>query len=86
MPAEPTPMLLDAFEVRLVTTLRNMPDSPLKERVHALLERVMEFARNPRCPELQADGVPCERAEADCDQCRIVTRAWSDIASRFPCL
>jgi hypothetical protein len=67
------PLDLDPFEHRLVTALRNMPESPVKQRIMALLDRVVDFARNPRCAELQADGVPCGNAQGDCDHCEMVT-------------
>jgi len=54
------PVTLTPAELRMITTLRNMPESPLRDRVNRLLEDLLAFARNPRCHELQADGVPCK--------------------------
>jgi len=65
----PPALILDPFELRLVTALRAMPDGPLKDRVRAVLDRVVVYMGNPRCPELQADGAPCGDAHGDCDLC-----------------
>ncbi|HLO67523.1 MAG TPA: hypothetical protein VK188_10925 [Holophaga sp.] len=75
---------LSDAERRMILTLRNMPDSPLRERVMRLVEDVLAFARNPRCHEMQADGVPCERPEADCDQCQVVTAMLETLERRIP--
>ena len=71
-------------ELRLITTLRDMPESPLRVRVQALLGELLDFARNPRCHELQADGVPCTNPGADCDQCQIVLTMLDSMAKRLP--
>lgn len=59
-------------EYRMLSILREMPESPLRDRVHRLLDELLTFARNPRCPELQGDGAPCANPAADCDQCQVV--------------
>jgi hypothetical protein len=71
-------------EYRIITTLRDMPESPLRERVQRLLDEVLEFARNPRCFEYQADGVPCADPEADCDQCQVVLAMLDRLEQRLP--
>ncbi|BDU77838.1 hypothetical protein [Mesoterricola sediminis] len=78
------PLTLSDAERRMILTLRNMPDSPLRDRVLRLVEDVLAFARNPRCHEMQADGVPCERPEADCDQCQVVTALLATLEGRVP--
>lgn len=78
------PLTLSDAERRMILTLRNMPDSPLRDRVLRLVEDVLAFARNPRCHEMQADGVPCERPEADCDQCQVVTAMLETLERRIP--
>jgi hypothetical protein len=60
---------LSASEWRLVSDLRAIPASALKEKALQLFAAVVEFAREPRCPEMQADGVPCDTPSAHCDQC-----------------
>ena len=60
---------LSAEEWRFVSDLRALPASPLRERTLDLFNAVLEFAREPRCPDAQADGVPCETPSRSCDQC-----------------
>ncbi len=73
MAQAPITLTVSPEEFRMITTLRDMPESPLRDRVHRLLGELLAFARNPRCSEFQADGTPCANPQADCDQCRIVT-------------
>jgi hypothetical protein len=40
----------------------------MKEMMAALVE----YVREPKCAEMQADGVPCTSPAADCEQCHKV--------------
>jgi hypothetical protein len=80
----PISLTLTPAEYRLVTTLRDLPESPLRDRVHRLLEDLLAFARNPRCPELQADGAPCGDPGSDCDQCQVVLGMLEAMERRLP--
>jgi len=80
----PITLTVTPAEHRLITTLRDMPESPLRERVHRLLEDLLAFARNPHCPELQADGAPCGTPAADCDQCKVVLGMLAAMERRLP--
>ena len=71
--SEPVQVTLTAAEWRLVSTLRTVPESPLKERLDALLAELLKFAADPKCAESQGDGVPCTNTNLDCDSCRRVT-------------
>jgi hypothetical protein len=62
-------VLLSADEWRFVSDLRALPSSPLRDRTLALFNAVLELAREPRCREAQADGVPCDTPSQSCDQC-----------------
>jgi hypothetical protein len=64
---------LGADEWRLIQALRELPESTLRARLWELLVELTDFVREPRCPEVQADGVPCASAQASCDQCAQVT-------------
>jgi hypothetical protein len=81
---DPTPLILTPEEARLITALRDMPESPLRDRVRRLLADVVAFARNPRCPELQADGAPCAHPATDCDQCQVVLAMLDTLGRRLP--
>jgi len=65
---------LSPAEWRLVNALREVPESALRTRVNALVEALLELAREPKCPEHMADGVPCHSVHANCDSCAQVTR------------
>ena len=71
-------------EYQLITTLRDMPESQLRDRVQKLLKDLLAFARNPRCHEMQPDGVPCEKPDADCDQCQVVLAMLDELERRVP--
>ncbi len=62
-------VLLSADEWRFVSDLRALPSSPLRDRALALFNAVLVLAREPRCAEVQADGVPCSTPSQSCDQC-----------------
>jgi hypothetical protein len=81
---EPLRISVSPAELRMLTTLREMPESPLRDRVHRLLEDLLAFARHPSCHEMQADGVPCSRPEADCDQCQVVAGMLEALERRIP--
>ena len=60
---------LSPEELGLVLSLRELPDGRLRQRALVLVRELVEFARAPRCNEVQADGVPCPSAQNSCDQC-----------------
>jgi hypothetical protein len=60
---------LSPMEWRLISELRAVPSSVLKEKVLQLFAAVVEFAREPRCAEVQADGSPCDTPSTSCEQC-----------------
>jgi len=78
-------MTLSPAEERLIRALRYMPESRLRERMHRLMDELTAFMQSPRCEAIQADGVPCQTVDNDCDLCahlsdmleRIVKRAGS---------
>jgi len=61
-------------ERRIISALRDLPPSPLKELLGQVMHGLVDFVREPRCPEMQADGVPCAVADADCEQCRMLKK------------
>ena len=69
----PVQVTLTSKEWELVSALRNIPESPLKERIDALLGDLVKFAADPKCFEFQGDGAPCTNTNGDCESCRKVT-------------
>jgi len=68
--SRPEAPALSQEEWRLVRSLREVPPSPLRDRLYDLLEGLVSFAANPRCLELQADGAPCDNVHMSCDCCQ----------------
>jgi hypothetical protein len=60
---------LTAREWELVSTLRAIPPSPLRNKVTVLIEDLVAFIRDPKCAEMQGDGVPCDNVSTACEQC-----------------
>jgi hypothetical protein len=64
------PEFLAAEERRLVASLRSIASDPLRARVIGISQELARIVAEPRCPEAQADGVPCAAATTDCEDCR----------------
>ena len=79
----PLTIALDEQEWRIVRSLREIPPSPLRDRMHAVIEQLIAFVQNPGCPELQADGVPCTSAQMSCDRCHEMLSLMYDLAHRL---
>jgi hypothetical protein len=69
MEQETVRVKLDPEEWKLIAGLRDIPPSPLRHLMHEMMISLVDYVREPKCPELQADGVPCEAPNADCEQC-----------------
>jgi hypothetical protein len=69
----PRQVALEDAEWHLVRELREIPESPLRERMLEVIAALVAFVQNPGCPEIQADGVPCTSPSADCERCAEVT-------------
>ena len=61
---------LDDAEWRLIRSLRELPPSPLRDRMCLLVFDLVRFVAEPGCPEAQADGTPCSDVHMACDRCR----------------
>ncbi len=60
---------LSPEEWKLISGLRDIPPSPLRDLMGEMMTALLEYVREPRCAEMQADGVPCASPTADCEQC-----------------
>jgi hypothetical protein len=74
---------LTAEEQRLLVALREIPQSPLRDRFAELVAELVEFVSHPTCAEMQADGAPCDTANATCDECRKVTELLEGLRRRL---
>lgn len=75
-------MTLSPSEERLIKTLRDIPESKLRDRVHRLMDELVTFVQFPRCDQIQADGVPCHDVDSDCDQCAHLAEMLERIVKR----
>ena len=67
-------------EWSLVLAMRGLPQGCQGNALRALRLALQTFAGHPHCPEMQADGVPCPDAHADCAECRRAASAWGERA------
>jgi hypothetical protein len=79
-----TPETLSGEEWTLVCGLRDIPDGEARSELVGLLQDLVEFARDPRCPESQADGVPCLSVDLACEECQRVARVLAALHRRLP--
>jgi hypothetical protein len=70
-------------ERRIISAMRDLPESPLKSLLGEVMLGLADFAREPRCAEMQADGVPCAVADADCEQCRKLKQVLETLRDQF---
>lgn len=59
-------------EWQMIARLREVPEGQMRELLFEFLGQLIEFVREPRCPEVQADGVPCGAVSTDCAECLAV--------------
>ena len=74
---------LDWGEWQLVAALREIPRGALRDRLSDVIWGLVDFVREPGCPEMQADGVPCADAQAACDRCQKVTSLLDQFRKRL---
>jgi hypothetical protein len=72
-----------AQERRIISALRDLPTSQMKDLLAQVLARLVELVRDPVCPEMQADGVPCAAPTADCEQCRKLKQVLESLRDRL---
>ena len=69
MSDERCPIFLSAAERSLIFGLREIPESGRRARVLSVVDGLVRIAREPCCPESQADGVPCSSVHSQCETC-----------------
>ncbi len=75
--------VLSPEEWQLVSVLRDLPPSQMRDRFFALLGELLQFVAEPACAEMQADGVPCASSRVACDQCKKVTEILDALRARL---
>ena len=82
--AQATSVLLNATEQQILNALRETPDGPLKTRLEEFLLELTRMVSNPGCAEIQADGIPCGEASADCQECLALDKMLATLRSTLP--
>jgi hypothetical protein len=82
MAADEVNVKLTDAEWRLIAGLRDIPPSPLRDLMHTMVAELLAYVREPKCTEIQADGVPCETPAADCEQCLKVKQLLLSLRQR----
>ena len=82
--AQATSVLLSANEHELLSALREIPDGSMKTRLETFLVELTNFVSNPGCAQMQADGIPCDDASADCEECLTIDQMLKTLKSTLP--
>lgn len=71
-------------EWKIVLALREIPDSPLRQKVSGLFSELIRFIQQPRCMGMQSDGFPCGTPHTSCEECQQMLQVLDDLAARVP--
>lgn len=77
--AERTSILVTSTEKKILASFRELPEGNLKRQLEAFLTDLTVFVREPKCAQVQADGIPCDDVQADCEQCMKVEALIADL-------
>jgi hypothetical protein len=75
---------LSTEEWNIVMALREIPDSPLRQKVSGLLAELVRFIQQPRCLGMQSDGFPCGTPNTSCEECQQMLKVLDELAARVP--
>ena len=73
---------LSAAEWQFLQNLRALPGEALRNRVHASLNELLFFFRNPKCQGIGVEGFPCGDPRSSCDDCHQIWEALDKVAER----
>jgi hypothetical protein len=73
---------LSPAEWNLIQNLRTLPDEVLRNRVHASLNELLFFFRNPKCQGLGVEGFPCGDPRSSCEDCQQIWEMLDKVAER----
>ena len=82
--AQATSVLLNATEQQILNALRETPEGPLKTKLEEFLLELTRKVSTPGCAEIQADGIPCGEASADCVECLALDKMIATLKSTLP--
>ncbi|MDE3033688.1 MAG: hypothetical protein KGI56_08505 [Acidobacteriota bacterium] len=71
-------------EWKFVLALRDIPESPLRDKVSTLFTELVRFIEQPRCMGMQSDGFPCGTPHTSCEECQQMFQVLDDLTARLP--
>lgn len=71
-------------EWKFVLALRDIPESPLRDKVSTLFTELVRFVEQPRCMGMQSDGFPCGTPHTSCEECQQMFQVLDDLTARLP--
>ena len=72
MSENPIHVELSPAEWTLIQAMRELPESPLRDRVHAIFGQLLFYVKNPRCQGIGVEGFPCGEPVSTCEECHNV--------------
>jgi hypothetical protein len=66
-------------EQRLIWAYRDVPGGQPRELLAQVITALCELVREPRCAQVQADGVPCATPTSDCAECLRLKQVLADL-------
>ena len=75
---------LSPEEWRIILALRDIPHSPLRDKVAKVMNELVFYIQNPRCQGMQADGFPCGDPHNVCEECHRMWDLLDQIGSKVP--
>ena len=77
-------ILVTPTEKHILASIRELPEGQLRRRLEGFLVELTDFVRDPKCAEVQADGIPCGSAKADCEECQKVSQLLETLRNALP--
>jgi hypothetical protein len=84
MNQDPVTTTLSPEEWRIILALREIPHSPLRDKVSKVMDELVFYIQNPRCEGMQADGFPCGDPHKECEECFRMWELLDHIAGKVP--
>lgn len=84
MTQEPITTTLTPEEWRVILALREIPHSPLRDKVARVMNELVFYIQNPRCDGMQADGFPCGDPRNNCEECHKMWNLLEQISRQVP--
>lgn len=76
--------VMTSEERAVLNALRELPDGEARRELLALMRDLVGYLRDPRCPNAQADGVPCATASLACEECLRIPSVLAQLRRRLP--